>query len=134
MALIRVSTNGIADDAVDNTKLDLADNYAFTGTVTGASEGVGNVEAWANIDGTGTVSVRDSGNVSSVTDLATGRYQVNFTTAFADTNYAFTWGTDRADALGGANGGMLTTSVEIRTRDATNTDKDTNNVCVAIIR
>ena len=37
MALSKIDTNAIADDAVDNTKLDLASNYAFTGTVTGAS-------------------------------------------------------------------------------------------------
>ena len=38
MALSKIDTNAIADDAVDNTKLDLASNYAFTGTVTGAGE------------------------------------------------------------------------------------------------
>ena len=36
MAVTTIPTAGIADDAVDNTKLDLADNFAFTGTVTGA--------------------------------------------------------------------------------------------------
>ena len=35
-----ISTAKIADDAVDNTKLDLTANYAFTGTVTGASSGL----------------------------------------------------------------------------------------------
>ena len=35
MALSKIDTKAIADDAVDNTKLDLADNYAFSGTVTG---------------------------------------------------------------------------------------------------
>ena len=30
MALSKIDTKAIADDAVDNTKLDLADNYAFT--------------------------------------------------------------------------------------------------------
>jgi hypothetical protein len=36
MALTTLPTAALANDAVDNTKLDLADNYAFTGTVTGA--------------------------------------------------------------------------------------------------
>jgi hypothetical protein len=36
MAITRIITPSITDDAVDNTKLDLASNYAFTGTVTGA--------------------------------------------------------------------------------------------------
>ena len=38
MAVTTIPTAGIANDAVDNTKLDLASNYAFTGTVTGASQ------------------------------------------------------------------------------------------------
>jgi hypothetical protein len=46
--------------------------------------------AWVNFDGTGTVSIRDSGNVSSVTDNGTGEYTLNFTTAMPDTNYVIT--------------------------------------------
>ena len=38
MALTTLPTAALADDAVDNTKLDLAANYAFTGTVSGASD------------------------------------------------------------------------------------------------
>ena len=34
-----ISTAKIANDAVDNTKLDLSDNFAFTGTITGAGGG-----------------------------------------------------------------------------------------------
>lgn len=33
MAITRIITPSISDDAVDNTKLDLASNYAFTGTI-----------------------------------------------------------------------------------------------------
>ena len=36
MSKTQIPTNGIADDAVGNTKLDLTANYAFTGTITGA--------------------------------------------------------------------------------------------------
>lgn len=68
--------------------MNLADTYAFTGTVTGAGEGVGIVEAWVNFDGTGTVAIRDSGNVSSITDNGTGIYTVNFTTNLANANYS----------------------------------------------
>jgi hypothetical protein len=65
--------------------MNLADTYAFTGTVSGV--GVGNVKAWVNFDGTGTVSIRGSGNVSSITDNGTGYYIVNFTTSITDANY-----------------------------------------------
>ena len=44
--------------------------------------------AWVNFDGTGTVAIRASGNVSSITDTGTGAYTVNFTTAMPDANYA----------------------------------------------
>ena len=43
--------------------------------------------AWANFNGTGTVAIRASGNVSSITDNGTGDYTVNFTSAMSDTNY-----------------------------------------------
>jgi succinyl-CoA synthetase alpha subunit len=44
--------------------------------------------AWVNFDGTGTVAIRASGNVSSITDNGTGQYTVNFTTAMPDANYS----------------------------------------------
>ena len=44
--------------------------------------------AWVNFDGTGTVAINGSGNVSSITDNGTGSYTVNFTTAMPDANYA----------------------------------------------
>jgi len=50
--------------------------------------------AWVNFDGTGTVSIRDSGNVSSITDNFTGNYTVNFTTAMEDSNYSVFYSVD----------------------------------------
>jgi hypothetical protein len=44
--------------------------------------------AWVNFNGTGTVAIRASGNVSSITDGGTGNYTVNFTTALPDANAA----------------------------------------------
>jgi len=44
--------------------------------------------AWVNFNGTGTVAIRASGNVSSITDNGTGDYTINFTTAMPDANYA----------------------------------------------
>jgi hypothetical protein len=45
--------------------------------------------AWVNFNGLGTVAIRASGNVASITDNGTGDYTVNFTTAMPDANYAF---------------------------------------------
>ena len=44
--------------------------------------------AWVNFNGTGTVAIRASGNVSSITDNGTGNYTINFTTAMPDANYS----------------------------------------------
>jgi len=46
--------------------------------------------AWVNFNGTGTVTIRASGNVSSITDNGTGDYFVNFTTNMEVGNYAAT--------------------------------------------
>jgi hypothetical protein len=48
--------------------------------------------AWVNFNGTGTVAIRASGNVSSITDNGTGNYTVNFTTALPDANYGVSFG------------------------------------------
>jgi hypothetical protein len=48
----------------------------------------GIAKAWVNFNGTGTVAIRASYNVSSVTDNGTGKYTVNFTTALPDANYS----------------------------------------------
>ena len=44
--------------------------------------------AWVNFNGTGTVAIRASFNVSSITDNGIGDYTVNLTTAMPDANYA----------------------------------------------
>ncbi|MDP6583130.1 MAG: LamG domain-containing protein [Anaerolineales bacterium] len=45
-------------------------------------------KAWVNFNGTGTVAIRSSYNVSSITDNGTGIYTVNFSSNMTDTNYA----------------------------------------------
>jgi hypothetical protein len=47
-----------------------------------------NALAWVNFNGTGTVAIRSSYNVSSITDNGTGDYTVNFATALSDADYA----------------------------------------------
>ena len=44
--------------------------------------------AWVNFNGTGTIAIRGSGNVSSITDVGVGDYTVNFSTALVDANYS----------------------------------------------
>jgi hypothetical protein len=47
----------------------------------------GRAKAWINFNGTGTVAIRDSFNVSSLTDNGTGDYSMNFSSAMSDANY-----------------------------------------------
>lgn len=60
--------------------------------------------AWVNFNGSGTVSITASGNVTSITDNGVGDYTVNFTTAMPDANYAVsgTLGTGSTAADGSA--------------------------------
>lgn len=64
------------------------------GTATVPSETVinGSAKAWVNFNGTGTVAIRASFNVSSITDNGTGNYTVNFTNTLTDANYAGVFG------------------------------------------
>jgi hypothetical protein len=76
-----------------------------TGSTFGFNSGYGSVataygcRAWVNFNGTGTVAIRASGNVSSITDNGTGDYTVNFTTAMPDANYSLV-GTVQFDTSG----------------------------------
>ena len=44
--------------------------------------------AWINFSGLNTISIRDSANISSITDIATGKYRATFATAMANANWA----------------------------------------------
>jgi hypothetical protein len=63
----------------------------------------GSAKAWVNFNGTGTVAIRASYNVSSITDNGTGNYTINFTTALPDGSYVI-----NGTHSGGGNGGSST--------------------------
>lgn len=50
--------------------------------------GGGTIKGWINFNGTGTIAIRDSFNVTSITDLGTGDYTVTWDTDFANDDYA----------------------------------------------
>ena len=53
----------------------------------------GSLKQWINMDGSGTVSVRDSLNNTSITDNGTGNYALSHTNSFSSVNYAPVLGT-----------------------------------------
>ena len=52
----------------------------------------GRAKMWANIKTTGTMSIRDSFNVSSITDVGSNVARLDLTTSFSNTNYAVVCG------------------------------------------
>lgn len=65
-------------------------NDVVTFANSGGTENGKLCRAWVNFNGTGTVAIRASFNVNSITDNAVGRYQVNFSSSLSDANYCAT--------------------------------------------
>ena len=80
-----INNADLATDAVSTSKIL---NGAVTTAKLGSAEQSGLCKAWVNFNGGGTVAIRASYNVSSITDNGTGDYTVNFTTAMVDANYS----------------------------------------------
>jgi len=80
---VTLSANANTTLSSDPVAFYIADKSLSPGLVAGQL-----CRAWVNFNGTSTVAIRASYNVSSITDNGTGDYTVNFTTAFADANYS----------------------------------------------
>ena len=91
------------------------------------------VKVWVNFDGTvSTPAVRESGNVSSITDIDLGRYYVNFASALTDTNYI---GVHSGGNSGGGSGDTsagATTDYTTTQLRMTNEDVDAGSTDFAI--
>lgn len=118
-------------------KIDTSGNLQFNSGYGSAATAYG-CRAWVNFNGTGTVAIRASGNVTSITDNGVGNYTVNMTTAMPDVNYtvqsnATNNGTARANT-------DLTNSLAVgsfvisTTTNGTNTPQDSALICVSVFR
>ena len=101
---LRFRDDGIADTITIDSRKKVASgkgNIRFTTTdsvgstserlkITGDGRGLSQftAKAWVNFDGTGTVAIADSHNVSSITDVATGKFTIVMTNALGNTSYA----------------------------------------------
>ena len=108
-----------------------AGSIAVTGegnsTTTNLQQGL--AKAWANIDGSGTVSFQDSFNTSGLTDNGTGDYTTSFSTSFGNANYSFTyWGaSDGAETTYQMKSSSMaagTHQVQLKNAAGTVTDRD----------
>ena len=126
--------------AIENKAVDpLGIREAFNAT---GSAPVYACRAWVNFNGTGTPTIRASGNVSSITDNGTGDYTVNFTTAMQDANYAIAGGavdTGSGELVGlgtyaGPGYTVAAGSVRVGCRDGSSANRDPHHVWVSIFR
>ena len=114
------------------------DNGASIGVVVPADVTTRLSSAWVNFNGTGTVAIRASYNVSSITDNGTGDYTVNFTTAMSDANYVVSGqgsiiGTDGRWQFEYQN--ARTTSIyRFLTANTSQVLSDSTYACIAIFR
>jgi hypothetical protein len=102
--------------------------------------------AWVNFNGTGTVAIREDGNVSSITDDGTGVYTVNFTTAMPDGNYSVSASTMETGSTGitdwsaairrntNVSDSMATTFVKVAVFTAGSAVVDAGVVVVSVFR
>jgi hypothetical protein len=93
----------------------------------------GSAKAWVNFNGTGTVAIQNSLNVSSISDISTGEYQVNFTSAMSAGDYCTTLATSHSSSAD--EGPDLSTSVysasnyRVNNREGNNTYRDPIRFC-----
>ena len=134
-----ISAGGLPDDCITTAEIAAG---AVTDAKVNASAAIADTKlsgttckAWVNFNGTGTVAIRASFNVSSITDNGTGRYTVNFTTALVDANYVVT-STAAGDGYMAINSGAAysTTAIAVYANNTSNVGVDQAFISVAIFR
>ena len=96
-------------NSTERMRLDTSGNLLFNSGYGSVATAYG-CRAWVNFNGTGTVAIRASGNVSSITDNGTGDYTVNFTTAMPDANYQINTSTGVLNTGSGGVAGVFTSA------------------------
>jgi hypothetical protein len=79
---------GLIANNVERGRFDTSGNFLFNSGYGSVATAYG-CRAWVNFNGTGTVAIRASGNVTSITDNGVGNFTINLTNALPDTNYTF---------------------------------------------
>ena len=132
--ILELQTNDTTAITIDGSQVvSFGNNF---GTVAGLPSY--QCRAWVNFNGTDTVAIRASGNVSSITDNGTGNYTVNFTNAMPDANYSVSdsiggSGTSVSDSAGGAYD-YLVGSFKINIRNGANAQVNRGVISVAVFR
>lgn len=118
-------------------QIDTSGNLSFNSGYGSAAVAYG-CRVWVNFNGTGTVAIRGSGNVSSITDTGIGQYTVNFTNALPDGNYSVSTAINQSPPtypIAQAYIPVLTTTyVAINVAQPGTADYDASIINVAIFR
>jgi hypothetical protein len=85
MPISQILTSSLASNLVAPSATTATTSTALS-TASGSAPSY-SARAWVNFNGTGTVAIRGSGNVSSISDIGTGLYRINFATSMPDTNF-----------------------------------------------
>jgi phospholipase/lecithinase/hemolysin len=110
--VLQLQNNGTNALSVTSGNLQFNSGYGSVATAYGC-------RAWVNFNGTGTVAIRASGNVTSITDIATGTYTINMTTAMPDINYSVSGVASRSGTSGQAGAGTIVTDNSVNTARTT---------------
>jgi hypothetical protein len=131
---------GFAEGGVQVGEFDASGNFLFNSGYGSVAVAYG-CRAWVNFNGTGTVAIRASGNVSSITDNGPGNYAVNFTNSMPDANFACQISIGPSITGFVANvaerhitGTFTTSSAAFTTADVATGLRDTEQASVAIFR
>jgi len=94
----------------------------------------GSAKAWVNFNGTGTVAINGSFNVSSITDIGTGQYRANFTDPMPDTNYCVSTSSrlDSANYNGNEGISTLTTTYATIIYSSASAYADRDLICASV--
>ena len=133
----RVDVN---EDDIDTNETDIATSEAdivvLEADATASPTSVWSAQAWVNFNGTGTLAVNDSYNVSSVVDDNVGTYTINWDTDFANTHYC--WVATASNESPGAgpkivwleDGTKAVGSIQIKVASAGDSDTDVEDINV----
>ena len=145
MSTIKVDTyltrGGASEIAIDKLKgVTAAGSMLVVGeggtNTTNLQQGLG--KAWINMDGSGTVGISDSFNVSGISDDGTGQYQLQIATDMANADYSATTGLTRGGLANisfidaGADWNATTGTVGFITADNNNSAFDPDCITITV--
>jgi hypothetical protein len=129
---------GFAEGGVQVGEFDASSNFRFNSGYGSVAIAYG-CRAWVSFNGTGTVAIRASGNVTSITDNGVGLYTVNFSSSMPDVSFAYSH--SYSAEVNGQHGvgfiaGITTSSLQVAHYNAANSGQtmDKEFVLIAIFR